>query len=113
LRLFPLLKLFQEIEFKKHFEFAHVKSSSGYCRILSSWKDFRIKYVKGTVPRDEYFVPAYNNKYVLSVLALIVFPIFCLLAPLKLLTSLENHVTRFTDPKAAILTMKMLTGSLL
>jgi hypothetical protein len=45
----PLLKHFQrqirEKEFQTHFKFSHVRSSSGLCRFLSSWKDFKIKYM--------------------------------------------------------------------
>jgi hypothetical protein len=67
------------------------------------------------------FLKAYINKQVLYVHALIVFPIFCFLGDekiklkacsLKLLNNFETlPVTRFKDPKAAILTLKMLTGS--
>jgi hypothetical protein len=48
------------------------------------------------------FVKTYNNKEVLSVHALLFFTIFCFLVDEKI---------KLQRPKAAILTLKMLTGS--
>jgi hypothetical protein len=63
-------------------------------------------------------VKAYNNKQVFSEHALIVYKKFCFSVDEKfklkvnyLLIIKILRVTRFKDPKAAILTLKMLTGS--
>jgi hypothetical protein len=44
------------------------------------FKSFECSFLKGgVVSRDEYFLKAFYDKYVVSVLALIVFEIFCFL----------------------------------
>ncbi len=79
--------------------------------------------IKEIVLRDEYFFKAYNNKKVLSVQTLIVITIFdfllmknqtrsfSLLLCYYLLILKILSVNCFKDPKVAILTLKMHTGS--
>ncbi len=105
---------------------------SGYIRwfclfSMKIWNYLRLfyHYKKGTLSRYElFFLKTYYGKYVLSVHALIVFTIFCFVLTWKNQTQcfsllLWNYllilkilpVTRFNDSKAAILPLKMLTGS--
>ncbi len=70
--------------------------------------------VKGIVSREEYFLKAYYNKQALSVHALMFFTVFCFLVDkkikLKVLAYLLTNflpVTRFKEPKASILILKM------
>jgi hypothetical protein len=79
--------------------------------------------LKGLCHEMNIFLKAYNNKYVLSLHAMIVFTIIffsvdkkikvkVLACSLKFLTNLKIlPVNRYKGPKAANLTLEMLTGS--
>jgi hypothetical protein len=82
--------------------------------MLSLHKPVTFKVI---VSRDECFFKVCNN--ILSVHALIVFKMFCFLVDEKIKMNNQNQscsfenlkilpVTRFKDPKAAILTLKIL-----